>query len=216
MSIFEEVKAMVSARNVAESYGLKVNHSGTACCPFHDDKNPSMKIDANHFHCFGCGAHGDVIGYVAKLYGLNQYDAACKIISDFSLNINVKEKKSEAEITEARQMITNHEKLCDIKNKLKKWQREQVDALLSCEDLIKESETAMMNESPHTVFLTNGFVYMMHMKSIIGYWLDILCMGTEDEVKEFFLTDGKEVSRVVANIKRAGADILGRNRKVAG
>lgn len=216
MSIFEEVKAMVSAKNVAESYGLKVNRSGMACCPFHNDKNPSMKIDRNHFHCFGCGAHGDAIGYVAQLYGLSQYDAARKIISDFSLNINVNEKKSESEITEVRQTITNRKKLCDIKSKLKKWQGEQVDALLSCEDIIKKSETAMMNESPHTVFLTNGFVYMMHMKSIIGYWLDILCMGTEDEVKEFFLTDGKEVSRVVANIKRAGDDILGRSRKAAG
>ena len=32
--------------------------SGMACCPFHDDKNPSMKVD-QRFHCFGCGADGE-------------------------------------------------------------------------------------------------------------------------------------------------------------
>ncbi len=216
MSIFEEVKGMVSARNVAESYGLKVDRGKMACCPFHDDRHPSMKIDDNHFHCFACGAHGDAIGYVARLYGLSQYDAACKIISDFNLNINSAGKRSETEIIEARQKIVRRDRLCDIKSKLKIWQRKQTDALLECESLIKQAEEALLKTSSHTVFLTNGFAYMMHKKTTIAYWLDILCMGTEDEVKEFFLTDGKEVSRIVANIKRAGDDILGRSRQAVG
>ena len=35
-------------------------------CPFHDDKNPSMKVD-RRFHCFGCQADGDVIDFVSRL-----------------------------------------------------------------------------------------------------------------------------------------------------
>ena len=76
------------ARQVAEYYGLKVGRNGMACCPFHDDKHPSMKIDTGYY-CFGCGAHGDAIGYVAQMYGLSQYDAACKLIEDFSLPIEI-------------------------------------------------------------------------------------------------------------------------------
>ena len=49
MNIFYEIKSMISVRQVAESYGLKVNRNGMACCPFHNDKHPSMKIDSSHY-----------------------------------------------------------------------------------------------------------------------------------------------------------------------
>ena len=48
-----------------------------ACCPFHDDKHPSMKVD-RRFHCFGCQADGDVIDFTARLFGLNKKEAAQK------------------------------------------------------------------------------------------------------------------------------------------
>lgn len=57
MNIFQEVKERVTARQVAERYGLKVRCNGMACCPFHNDKHPSMKIDQNYY-CFACGAKG--------------------------------------------------------------------------------------------------------------------------------------------------------------
>lgn len=53
MNIFQEVKERVTARQVAERYGLKVRRNGMACCPFHNDKHPSMKIDQNYY-CFAC------------------------------------------------------------------------------------------------------------------------------------------------------------------
>lgn len=55
MNIFQEMKKRVTARQVAEKYGLKVRRNGMACCPFHNDKHPSMKIDRNYY-CFACGA----------------------------------------------------------------------------------------------------------------------------------------------------------------
>ena len=45
MNIFSEVKEHLTARQAAEYYGLKVKRNGTACCPFYDDKHPSMKIE---------------------------------------------------------------------------------------------------------------------------------------------------------------------------
>ena len=59
-----------------------------ACCPFHNDKHPSMKIDQNYY-CFACGAKGDAINYVAVLFGLSQFEAAKKINEDFSLDIPI-------------------------------------------------------------------------------------------------------------------------------
>ena len=83
-NVFEAVKQSVSTREAAEFYGIKVRRNGMACCPFHDDKNPSMKVD-QRFHCFGCGADGDVIDFTAKLFNLSPKEAAEKLAQDFGL-----------------------------------------------------------------------------------------------------------------------------------
>ena len=85
MNLFESVKTHVSARDAAEYYGIHVNRRGMACCPFHDDKTPSMKVD-ERYHCFSCGADGDAVNLVAALYGLAQSEAAKKIASDFGIS----------------------------------------------------------------------------------------------------------------------------------
>ena len=82
---YEKIKKAVSAREAAEAYGIRVNRSGMACCPFHDDRVPSMKLD-NRYHCFGCGADGDVIDLTAKLFGLNAREAAEKLADDFGIS----------------------------------------------------------------------------------------------------------------------------------
>ena len=82
---YEKIKKAVSAREAAEAYGIRVNRSGMACCPFHDDRVPSMKLD-NRYHCFGCGADGDVIDFTAKLFGLNAREAAEKLADDFGIS----------------------------------------------------------------------------------------------------------------------------------
>ena len=77
-SVFEVVKQSVTAREAAELYGIAVGRGGMACCPFHDDRHPSMKVDTR-FHCFGCGADGDVIDFTARLYDLSPKEAAEKL-----------------------------------------------------------------------------------------------------------------------------------------
>lgn len=50
-------------------------------CPFHEDKTPSFLVNAdNTYHCFSCGAHGDVIDLVMKLEGLSLADAVRSLI----------------------------------------------------------------------------------------------------------------------------------------
>lgn len=85
MNMFEAVRVNVTAREVAEHYGLKVNRNKMACCPFHSDRTPSMKID-RRYYCFGCGEKGDAVDYVAKLFGISLKDAAIKICEDFGLS----------------------------------------------------------------------------------------------------------------------------------
>ncbi len=81
---FTQVKSQVTTRQAAERYGIQVNHSGMACCPFHADRHPSMKIDGR-FYCFGCHVTGDVIDFTARLFDLPLYDAAKKLAADFNI-----------------------------------------------------------------------------------------------------------------------------------
>ena len=86
MTIYETIKAAVPVRQAAEHYGLKVNRSGMACCPFHNDRHPSLKLNEDYFYCFGCGAKGDVIDFVAKLFDLSSYEAAQRLVADFGIS----------------------------------------------------------------------------------------------------------------------------------
>ena len=87
MNLFETVRTNVKAIDVVSMAGLKPNRSKMICCPFHNDKHPSMKVDRRYF-CFRCGAKGDAVDFVAHCYGLSLKEAAEKIISDFGLTYN--------------------------------------------------------------------------------------------------------------------------------
>lgn len=93
MNVFEVVKENVTARQAAEAYGLKVGRTGMACCPFHSDKSPSMKLD-ERYYCFGCGATGDAVDLTAKLFGIGLREAAVKLAEDFGLNYDSRQKPS--------------------------------------------------------------------------------------------------------------------------
>ena len=115
MSIFETVKDNVSLREVAQRYGIEVNRHGKALCPFHNDRHPSLYVADDHYYCFACGEHGDVIDFVGRLFQLSPYDAARKLIADFHLDpdkppsaaaLHAKRIRTEA------QRLTEDERLC--------------------------------------------------------------------------------------------------------
>ena len=84
IDLFETIKTAVSAKEAAERYGLDVNVHGMALCPFHEDHQPSLKLD-ERFYCFGCHASGDVIDFTARLFGISPRDAAEKLAEDFGI-----------------------------------------------------------------------------------------------------------------------------------
>ena len=86
MDLFTQIKMAVSVKEAAEYYGLEVNRGNMVCCPFHADRTPSMKLNEDYFYCFGCGAHGDVIDLVARLFGLSSFEAAQKLAQNFGID----------------------------------------------------------------------------------------------------------------------------------
>ena len=81
------IKQQLKMQDVLYRYGFEIDRASFVCCPFHNEKTPSMKIYEKDFHCFGCGEHGDVISFVQKLFGLNFPDTLKKIDADFGLNL---------------------------------------------------------------------------------------------------------------------------------
>ena len=88
MSQIDIIKAKVSPADAGRHYGLKISRNGMALCPFHNDTNPSMKLYGDHFFCFACGAHGDVIDLTARLLGLNFTETVRRLAVDFGIGPN--------------------------------------------------------------------------------------------------------------------------------
>ena len=86
MSLYQTVKSAITVPQAAKVYGMEPDRHGMVRCPFHFDSHPSMKLNDNYYYCFGCGANGDVIDLIAKLFDLNPRQAAEKLAYDFGLD----------------------------------------------------------------------------------------------------------------------------------
>ena len=120
MNQFESVKAAVPLRQAAETYGLTVSRNGMTCCPFHEDRHPSMKLNEDYCFCFGCGASGDVIDFTARLFGLSPKDATEKLAADFGISAETKQvfiRQNPSRLDELR----CRRALTDYLHLLKKW-----------------------------------------------------------------------------------------------
>lgn len=89
IDLADQVKSLVTMREVAERYGFHPDRSGYICCPFHNEKTGSMKLydGRRGFHCFGCGAGGSVIDFVMRLFEIPFFQAVLRINADFSLGL---------------------------------------------------------------------------------------------------------------------------------
>ena len=216
LSIFSEVKEYLTARQVAEYYGLQAKRNGLACCPFHDDKHPSMKIDKNYY-CFACGAGGDAVDYASRMFGLSQYDAALKLIEDFQLPISVRGKTAfnEQEKARIRKEKAKKERIIHIKERFRKWCNQSIDILRNCLLEVEKIENFLREKQPDIVF-SDDYAQILHAAPIMNYWLDILCMGETAEKQELFIKNRREVEKLVQRVRSSGKRIMGESRGSTG
>mgnify|MGYP001294458843 CR=1 FL=1 len=131
MNVFEAVKQNVTTRQAAVFYGIPVSRNGMAVCPFHNDKNPSMKVD-RRFHCFGCQADGYVIDFAACLFDLKPKEAALKLAGDFGISYDSRQKPTvkprsrepTPEQKSKQEEMHSYKGLCDYFHFLQKWEQQ--------------------------------------------------------------------------------------------
>ena len=187
-NVFEAVKQSVSTRDAAAFYGIEVKRNGMACCPFHDDKNPSMKVD-QRFHCFGCGEDGDVIDFTAKLFDLSPKEAAEKLAQDFGLIYDsqapprrryVRQKTEAQKFREDRQRC--YRVLSDYHHLLKKWE--------------SDHSPRTPEEEPHP-----RFVEAIQKKTYVEYLLDLFLYESEEEQKAWIAEHTAEITHLERRLK---------------
>ena len=170
MRIFEIVKENVNLREAAELYGIDVNRYGKALCSFHNDRHPSLYVADDHYYCFACGEHGDVIDFVGRLFQLSPYDAARKLMADFHLS---PDKPPSAAAIHAKHIRTEAQQLME--NERLDW------------------KVRYAPQSPDEP-VPARFVEACHKLDETEYYLDILCAGDSHERAEVVrqqMADGK-------------------------
>ena len=87
----QEIKQQYRMIDVLNKYAIKVNRGGFICCPFHNEKTPSMKIYERNFYCFGCGVHGDVLDFEQK-YNNMDFQTAFKMLGGNTEGLSIGQK----------------------------------------------------------------------------------------------------------------------------
>ena len=198
-SVFEVVKQSVTAKEAAEHYGIAVGRGGMACCPFHDDRHPSMKVDTR-FHCFGCGADGDVIDFTARLYDLSPKEAAEKLALDFGLAYDSQappRRRYVRQKTEAQKLKEKREHgwrvLTDYYHLLRKWETDY--------------SPKTPDEDPHP-----RFVEAIQKKDYMGYLLDTFLDSSTEARDQWIAEHAAEISAIEGRVNNMADKPTNRER----
>jgi len=88
-SFLDELRARTPIAAVI-GRSVRLTRSGReqkGCCPFHGEKTPSFYVYDDHFHCFGCGEHGDVISFLMKSTGAGFMEAVETLAAEAGLEV---------------------------------------------------------------------------------------------------------------------------------
>ena len=194
MSVFEAVKQSVTTRQAAEHYGIHVNRNGMCVCPFHNDRNPSMKVD-RRFYCFGCGATGDVIDFVSRLHGIGSREAALMLGQDFSIPYEDNRDSRKQPICPRLRKETEEQKF-------KRMERHSFRVLSDYYHLLRRWKEEYAPQKPEEAWHPR-FTEALQNISRLEYLMDVLLSGDIQERASLITGHGKEVR----NLERRMAEL---------
>jgi len=114
----DELRARITLSSVISRTTrlTKAGREFKACCPFHNEKTPSFTVndEKGFYHCFGCGAHGDVIRWMTDQRGLSFMDAVKELASEAGMDVPAPDPK-------AAQRAEKRDTLFDIVKAAQDW-----------------------------------------------------------------------------------------------
>ena len=178
-SVFDTIKDALTMADVVRFYGYEPNHAGFICCPFHSEKTPSMKVYERNYHCFGCGDHGSVIDFTAKLLGVDPLGAVKRLNDDFNLRLSLDSAPDPKRLQERKQ-------IAHAKQLFEEWKTEmlrQFDAVIRLANL---ADYACVSDSE---------TMALQYREACEYWSDVLMHGNIEAQMEI-LRDRQGVEAV--------------------
>ena len=174
MNKIEELKRNINLVSVAESSGVELARRGTrhcGLCPFHNEKTPSFFVFSdNHYRCFGCDAHGDVIDFVQKMYGLTFLDALKQL--------GIKQGRVTPKVS---QDIEQRKHRTELVKQFRQWEN---DYCTYVSDLWHRTKRMMMRGIPPGDL--DLYASLFHMLPVWEYHREILIHGTDETKFELF------------------------------
>lgn len=192
---FRAIKEAVTTKEAASFYGIKVGRNGMCRCPFHDDHTPSMKVD-KRFICFGCQEKGDVIDFVAKLFGLDVKEAAEKIAVDFGIAADISDMEKYRQLQHAIQQKKSEQQI------FYERKRELIKVIGNLMNDIREIKSEYAPETPLLDMCDQLFVMACHDFEYVCYLYDYIVFDVTDDVLKTeieFLE--KEVNKINARYR---------------
>lgn len=176
----DEIKEKYSMFDIISKYGLHPNRSGFICCPFHKgDRQASMKIYQKDYHCFGCGANGDIFSFIQEMEKVSFRDAFLSLggtyphmkESRFLAQMKLAQRKREAEEAKIRE------------EEFQQWRKKrltQIATTLQCCDALQDTYKPFSSE----------WSILLEEKQKNEYKWEILAYGTRKEMEEMRECDG--------------------------
>lgn len=167
MNLYEQIKTHITPKLVTERYGPQIHRGDMICCPFHDDKTPSMKLYDDHFYCFGCQKSGDVIDLAAQFLSLTNHEAAKRLSADFGIT-------DEVPTQPVRTIPYKHSR---------QFHEDEQECYLALLDYFKLLKLWKQKYSPTSQIATpdSRFIEACQMKSYVEYLCDIFITGSTKE-----------------------------------
>ena len=184
-----QAKQNIDLVSVVSTAGVELTRSGTrhvGLCPFHADKTPSFYVfQDNHYKCFGCGKHGDVIDFAQKMYGLSFPDAL--------KHLGIEQGRITPEV---RRHIERRKHRAVLIKKFRQWEWDYCTYL---SDLWHKTKRLMVHGIPPEDL--DLYAPLFHRLPVWEYYREILIHGS-DELK-FALYKDKEAQDEKIRFRKA-------------
>lgn len=144
----EIIKERVTTLDMMARAGIQADRRGMAVCPFHGDRDASLKVyrdPRRGWHCYGCHAGGDVIDFAMRLYGIGFKEAVSRINEEFAIGLPLGEPMTGAQRRAMREEIARAQQA---RRALQRREREAENAYWAAYDAWLINERVMQENAP--------------------------------------------------------------------
>lgn len=181
MSVFALVKDNINIVDAAQRYGVAVDRSNKAVCPFHGDSHPSMSFKNGRFTCFACGARGDVIDLVGRLIQSSAIDTVKELNASYQLGIDFNQQDEQKAKRQAMQMARQ-------KQLFKEWEQRASNLYARYFNLLRqwkqEYAPKYFNDALHP-FFTEACAKLDYIEYLCN---TVFICGSPEDKKRFYFS----------------------------